>query len=100
MLDGVVRGMKMPHFRRAVIAGGVSDEFDGTLSNLAAVEHTLTTVPHEKLEAMVAHFNQQLTAHVDKFHKDSDQHALTAFREAQLLAGFITTVMAKSGLHE
>ena len=101
MLEGVVRGMKMPHFRRAAIGGGVSEgEFDGTLANLAAVEHTLTTVPHEKLEAMVAHFNQQLTAHVDKFHKDSDQHAMQAFREAQLLAGFITTVMAKSGLHE
>ena len=101
MLDGVVKGMKLPHFRRAVIERGVSaGEFDGTLANLAAVEGTLKTVPHQKLDAMIARFNPQLTAHVDKFHKDSSEHALPAFHEAQMLAGFITTVMAKSGLHE
>lgn len=101
MLNGVVNGMKLPHFRGAAVKAGVSEgEFDATLANLAAVEATLTTAPHAKLEAMVAHFNPQLTAHVDKFHKDVDQHALPAFREAQTLAGFIATVMVKSGLHE
>jgi hypothetical protein len=99
MLNGVLSGMKLPHFRRAAVEGGVSEgEFDATLANLAAVEATITALPHEKLEAMVARFDPQLTAHVQKFHKA--EHALPAFREAQTLAGFITTVMVKSGLHE
>ncbi|HWT07171.1 MAG TPA: hypothetical protein VN224_15505 [Xanthomonadales bacterium] len=101
MLNGVVNGMKMPHFRRAATEAGVSEgEFDGTLGNLVAVESTLKAAPHEKLEAMVARFDPQLTAHVQKFHKDPAQHVLPAFREAQMLAGFIATVMVKSKLHE
>jgi hypothetical protein len=101
MLNGVLSGMTFPHFRRVAVEGGVSEgEFDATLANLAAVEATLKTVPHEKLDAMVARFDPQLTAHVQKFHKAVEQHALPAFREAQTLAGFITTVMVKSGLHE
>ena len=100
-LNGVMNGMKLPHFRGATVAGGVSEgEFDATLANLAAVGATLGTVPHEKLEAVVARFDPQLTAHVQKFHKHVDEQPLPAFREAQTLAGFIATVMVKSGLHE
>jgi hypothetical protein len=101
MLNGVLSGMKLAHFRRAVIGGGVSEgEFDGTLGNLTSVEASLGTMPHEKLEAMVGRFNAQLTTHVQKFHNDSAEHAVPAFREAQTLAGFIASVMVKSGQHE
>ncbi len=101
MLNGVVKGMMLLHFRGAAVKGGVSEsEFDATLANLEAVEGKLTAARHEKLEAMVAHFDPQLTAHVQKFHKDADQQALPAFREAQTLTGFVTTVMVKSGLHD
>lgn len=98
-VNTVVQGMKLPHFRREIVKEGISEaEFEGTLTNLEVVEAKLKTAPHEKLEALVARFDPQLTAHVDNFSKNSAEHVLPAFHEAQMLAGFVTTVMGKSGI--
>jgi len=49
---------------------------------------------------MVDQYNDELTAHPDKFNSEGGQDLLGAFREAQIMAGYVTTVMAKSGLEE
>jgi hypothetical protein len=100
-VNNVVAGLHLPHVRTIVTNGSVArDEFDGTLENLAAIQATLKKTPHATIEAMVAHFNPELTAHVDKFNAQSTEHPLPAFHHAQVFAGFVSTLMAKSRRHK
>ncbi|HYG78995.1 MAG TPA: hypothetical protein VD861_01330 [Pyrinomonadaceae bacterium] len=88
-------------FQTLVTNGSISQgELDGTRSDLAAVVKTLQNTPGEKIEAMVDQYNDELTAHMEKFDSEWTQDYLSAFRDAQMLAGYVTTIMAKSGLKE
>ena len=102
VLFGVIAALKIPYFQSIVTNGSVSkDEFNGTVHNLDAVAATLKKTPASKIEAMIAANDAMLTAHLNQFNSEviaSDP--LPAFREAQILAGYITTIMAKSGLSE
>lgn len=101
VLNGVIAGLKTPFYKSIVTNGSVGqDEFDGTLGGLIAVQATLKKTPGPKIEAMVDRYNAALTAHLDKFHGERTEHPLQAFRDAQVMAGYIATIMAKSGLHE
>ena len=75
-------------------------ELDGTRSDLAAVIATLKNTPVDKIEAMVAEFNDELTAHLNSFDSEWANDPLAGFRDAQIMAGYVTTIMAKSGLSE
>jgi hypothetical protein len=101
VLNGVASVLTMPMFQTLVSDGSVGQgELDGTRKNLAAVVKTLQNTPGEKIEAMVAQYNDELTEHLDKFNSEWTQDYLSAFRDAQTMAGFVTTIMAKSGLKE
>jgi hypothetical protein len=101
VLSGVLSALKTPFFQQIVTNGSVKqDEFHGTIANLSAVEATLKKTPGPKIEAMVAQYNAELSAHLNKFNSEWTGHPLPAFRDAQQMAGFITTIMAKSGLTE
>lgn len=101
VLGGVYAVLQMPFFQSIVTNGSVSqDEFSGTLNDLGAVITTLKNTPGSKIEAMVDQFNDQLTAHLDSFNSEWGSDLLAAFREAQIMMGYVTTIMAKSGLHE
>lgn len=101
VLGGVYAVLQMPFFQSIVTNGSVSqDEFNGTVSNLAAVITTLKNTPGSKIEAMVDQFNDQLTAHLDSFNSEWGSDLLAAFRDAQIMMGYVTTIMAKSGLHD
>lgn len=91
----------MPFYQSLVTDGSISQgELDGTRHNLSAVIATLKKTPPEKIEAMVAEYNEELTAHLDKFNVVGQQDFLSGFRHAQVMAGYVTTIMAKSGLQE
>jgi len=102
VLFGVLAALKMPDYQEIVTNGSVSaDEFNGTIGNLTAVAATLKKTPAEKIEAMIDKNDAQLSAHLDKFNSDLlAGDPLPVFREAQTMAGYITTILAKSGLHE
>ena len=102
VLFGVLAALKMPFYQEIVTNGSVSaDEFNGTIANLTAVAATLKKTPAEKIEAMIAENNAELSAHLNKFNSEwAASDPLPAFREAQTMAGYVTTIMAKSGLHE
>ena len=101
ILNGVSSVLTMPMFQTLVTNGSISQgELDGTRSDLAAVVKTLQNTPGEKIEAMVDQYNDELTAHMEKFDSEWTQDYLSAFRDAQMLAGYVTTIMAKSGLKE
>jgi hypothetical protein len=101
VLSGVVAALKMPFYQDLVSRGAVSQgEVHGTIANLDAVLATLRKTPHEKIDHMVATYNAPLTEHLNKFNKEWSSDLLSAFRDAQSMAGYITTIMAESGLRE
>ena len=101
VLGGVSSVLSMPFFQSLVTNGSVAQtELDGTRRDLAAAIATLKNTPSGKIEAMVDRFNDDLTAHLDKFNSEWGQDLLGAFRDAQIMAGYVATIMAKSGLHE
>jgi hypothetical protein len=101
VLGGVSAVLGMPFFESLVTNGSIGqDELDGTRSDLSSVIATLKNTPSAKIEAMVDEFNDELTAHLDKFNSEWGQDELGAFRDAQIMAGYVTTIMAKSGLSE
>ena len=67
---------------------------------MGAVITTLKNTPGNKIEAMVDQFNDELTAHLDSFNGEWGSDLLAAFRDAQIMMGYVTTIMAKSGLSE
>jgi hypothetical protein len=95
-LMGVSGLLGMPFFQTLVTEGSIKqDELDGTRSHLSSVATTLKNTPPDKIEALVAQYDEQLTAHSDKVHSYA-QDLLGAFRGAQLMLGHITTIMGKS----
>ncbi len=100
-LGGINAVLGMPFFQDLVTKGSVSQaELDGTRQQLKGVHNTLTNTPGDKIEAMVDKYNDALTTHLDKFNSEWGADLLAAFRDAQIFAGYITTIMAKSGLKE
>lgn len=101
VLSGVSAVLGMPFYQSLVTDGKVSkDEFDGTRSNLSAIITTLKNTPPDKIEALVSQYNDDLTAHLDKFNSEWAQDMLGGFRDAQIMIGYVTTIMAKSGLKD
>ncbi|HEY0098827.1 MAG TPA: hypothetical protein VGB76_07725 [Pyrinomonadaceae bacterium] len=71
VLSGVSAVLGMPFFQSIVADGSVrQDELDGTRENLSAIVTTLRSTPPDKIEAMVAQYNEQLTAYLDKFNSE------------------------------
>ena len=60
----------------------------------------MKNTPGNKIEAMVDEFNDDLTAHLNSFNSEWGTDLLAAFRDAQIMMGYVTTIMAKSGLSE
>ncbi|HZG51080.1 MAG TPA: hypothetical protein VEZ40_02990 [Pyrinomonadaceae bacterium] len=101
VLSGVSAVLGMPDFQSLVTEGNVhQDEFDGTRSQLSAAIATLKNTPPEKIEAMVAQYDEELTSYLDKFNTKTHEHALDSFRNAQIMIGYVTTIMTKSDLRE
>jgi hypothetical protein len=101
VLSGVSSVLGMPFFQSLVTDGSIrQDELDGMRSNLSAIVTTLRKTPPDKIETMVAQYNDQLTANLDKFNAGWGHDLLAAFRDAQIMAGYVTTIMAKSGLED
>jgi hypothetical protein len=101
ILNGVSGALEMPYYQSLVTDGKISrDEFDGTRHNLSAALATLKKTPLEKIEALVAEYDEVLTEYLSKFNAVEQLDFLSGFRLAQVIAGNVATIMAKSGLKE
>jgi ATP-dependent protease HslVU (ClpYQ) peptidase subunit len=96
MLSGVSDSLNSHFFDN--LKGVHADELAGTRSDAAALVKLLHKTPEAKIEKMVAKYDPQLTAALSKFQKEWQSDTLKGFRDAQIMLGHVTTVMAKSGL--
>jgi hypothetical protein len=98
-LKGVSSALEMPFYQSLITDGSVSrEEFEGTHHNLLSVIATLKNTPAEKVEALVAEYNEDLSASYDKFIAIQQSDYIGGFRLAQVMAGYVTTIMAKACL--
>ena len=99
ILAGVIARLKMAFYESLVTNGSVSkDEFEGTLGNLISVEATLKKTPGPKIEAMVDRYDAELTSYLKKLDGEWASNSLQGFRDAQAMAGYVVTIMGKSGI--
>jgi hypothetical protein len=99
VLTEVSTVLGMPFYQSLVTNGSIrQDEFDGTRGGLAAILATLKNTPQNKIEAMVDYYNDDLTEYLNKFNSGWTEDVLGSFRNAQVMVGYVTTIMAKSGI--
>ena len=85
--------------QKLVTDGAVSQgELDGTRNNLKALEATLRNTPEEKLEALVAQYDEDLTAYSKKFHALGSGASIEKFRIAQIMSGIAVTILGKANV--
>jgi hypothetical protein len=85
--------------QKLVDDGAVSQsELDGTRNNLKALVATLKNTPEEKIEALVAQFDKDLSAYLDKFNALGSGALIEKFRIAQIMSGLAVSIMAKAGV--
>jgi hypothetical protein len=98
VLSGVSAVLGMPNYQSLITDGSVrQDEFDGTRRELSAIITTLKNAPPEKIEALVARYDADLTSYLEQFNTKTYERALDSFRNAQIMIGYVTTIMTKSG---
>lgn len=106
VLKGVIAALEMGEgpgtssfYQRLVDKGALSQgELDGTRKNLEALIATLANTPEEKIEAVVAQFDEDLTAYLNKFNALGSGESIEKFRLAQIMSGLAVTIMAKAGV--
>jgi histidine ammonia-lyase len=85
--------------QRLVNDGAISQgELDGTIKNLKGLVATLANTAEEKIEALVAQFDADLTAYLNKFNALGSGASMEKFRLAQIMSGLAVTIMAKAGV--
>ena len=105
-LGGLISDLEMgsapghSSFSQKLVDDGVvsQSELDGTRNNLKALVATLKNTPEEKLEALVADFDEDLTAYLNKFNALGSGASIEKFRLAQIMSGLAVTIMAKAGV--
>jgi hypothetical protein len=77
------------------------DELDGTRKLCIRVIADLKKTPHGKIEALVSHFDSVLTQHNNDFMAQMRaNNSLGQFQAAQIMLGFVSTILAKAGIRE
>jgi hypothetical protein len=98
-LSGVSGVLAMPHFQTLPATGTITQgELDGTRKGIAAAIASLKKTRAEKIEAMVAQYNDELTTYHDKFNSSWGADPIGGFRAAQIMEGYVTSILNKSGI--
>lgn len=106
ILKGVIAALEMGEgpgtssfYQRLVDKGALSQgELDGTVKNLEGLVAVLKNTPGEKIEALVAQFDADLSAYLDKFNALGSGASMEKFRIGQIMSGLAVTIMAKAGV--
>jgi hypothetical protein len=101
ILSGVSGQLSIAFFGKLVTEGHIKqDELDGTRKLCVRVIADLKQIPHDKIEALVSHFDSELTKYSNDFNAKGAADALGQFRDAQILLGFVSSILAKAGIRE
>lgn len=99
MIGHVASMIDQPIFFDKLTNEGISaDELKGTRQDATALAKALDTTPAEKIEALVTHYNDLLTHALDKFMGGWQMNQLQGFRDAQVVIGFVTSLVNKAGI--
>jgi hypothetical protein len=106
ILNGVIANLEMgtspnsrSFYQKLVDDGAVSQgELDGTVNNLKALMGALKNTADEKIEALVAEVDADLTGYLNKFNALGSGASIEKFRLAQIMSGFAATITAKAGI--
>ena len=100
-LGAVSSTLKAPMFDALAKDGKISKgEIDSTREGLKDIVATLNRTPFNKIEAMLAQYGAQLNEHFEKFEAAWIRDYSAGFHEAQIMLGFMTSILAKSGIKE
>lgn len=98
-LDSAAQALGWGFVQKLVTDGSVSQgELDATRKGLSAASAALKKTPSEKIDAMVAEYDDELTSYFGKFQAGWQQDPLGGFRNVQVMEGYVTTILAKSGI--
>ena len=101
ILIGVSGKLSMPHFDQLVTDGKVKqDELDGTRKMVKSAMAILQKTPHDKIEALVAHYDEQLTLHLENFNAKGYLNLQGSLQDAQMLMGFVSAIFSKARIRE
>src|SRR5437867_4190557 len=98
-----VGDLRNPIFDKLVIDKAITQaELASTKEGLKDVVHTLKNTLSNKIEALVAQYGDELAEHFRKFSEETSVNSnfLAAFRDAQTMLGFLTSIMVKAGIRE
>jgi hypothetical protein len=95
----VASTIEQPIFFDKLTNEGVSAaELNGTRHEARSLANALNTTPSEKIEALVAHYDDQLTHALNNFQGGWQMNQLQGFRDAQVMIGFVTSLCNKAGI--
>ncbi|HVG28890.1 MAG TPA: hypothetical protein VM864_04135 [Pyrinomonadaceae bacterium] len=87
-----------PFFDGLTSQGVSAAELSGTREDANALVKALNTTPPEKIEAIVAQYDAELTPALERFQGDWAANRLQGFRDAQVMIGLVTSVFNKAGI--
>jgi hypothetical protein len=100
-LGAVSSTLRAPMFDALAKGGKITKgEIDNTRERLKDIVTTLNATPFNKIEAMLAQYGAQLNEHFQKFESQWIRDYSAGLQEAQIMLGFMTTILAKSGIKE
>ena len=100
---GGAGNLNSPMFDKLVIDKAITQaELASTREGLKDVVNTLKYTPSNKIEALVAEYGSELAKHFRKFSEETSTKSnfLAAFHDAQIMLGFLTSILAKARIRE
>jgi hypothetical protein len=85
-------------FDRLTGEGISAGELKGTRQEATAIVNALKATPNEKIESLVAHYDGVLTSALQTFQGNWQLNFLQGFRDAQVMIGFVTSLLNKAGI--
>lgn len=95
-IDSVINS---PDWYDEIVKEGVApDELLGTRKELSYLDKAMQATPPEKLDAVVAKYDAELTAHGEKFSGEWIANRLAGFRDAQIMIGYVNSIFHEAGI--
>lgn len=99
-LTGVSTALKMNAGFEGIVTGGQikKDELVGTSQMAQAFATDVQNASSEKIRPLVAQYNDALIKHWDSFEAKKDTDPLGALQEAQIMIGYVSTILVKANI--
>lgn len=99
VLGGLSARLNMAFYGGIVTSGQIKqDELDGTRKMASTAVTTLRNTPPDKLEGLVSKYNDLLTQSLTNFNSKGTKDLLGSLRDAQVMLGYVSTILAKAGI--